>query len=111
MEYVAVVILLALLQYVVFGALVAAPAAVRSEGSGRDRARDLERYFRAHYNTLELLVAFVPAIWLFATYVSPSWPRGSASCTRRTRALLRAMSRIPRSGRSASASVCCRSSC
>jgi len=26
-----------------------------------------------HQNTLELLVAFVPAIWLFGMYVDPTW--------------------------------------
>jgi uncharacterized MAPEG superfamily protein len=77
MEYVAVVILLALLQYVVFGALVG-----RARGRYGVKAPAVtgheifERYFRAHYNTLELLVAFVPAIWLFGTYVSPSWAAG-----------------------------------
>ena len=35
-----------------------------------------ERYFRVHYNTLELMVAFVPAMWLFGTYVSPGWAAG-----------------------------------
>ena len=34
---------------------------------------EFERYFRVHQNTLELLVVFVPAIWLFGTYVSPTW--------------------------------------
>jgi uncharacterized MAPEG superfamily protein len=77
MAYVAVVILLALLQYVVFGALVG-----RARGRYGVKAPAVtgheifERYFRAHYNTLELLVAFVPAIWLFGTYVSPSWAAG-----------------------------------
>jgi len=32
-----------------------------------------DRYFRVHQNTLELLVAFVPAIWLFGMYVYPTW--------------------------------------
>ncbi len=35
-----------------------------------------ERYFRAHQNTMEQLVAFVPAMWLFGTYVSPPWAAG-----------------------------------
>ena len=29
-----------------------------------------ERYFRVHQNTLEQLIVFVPALWLFAYYVS-----------------------------------------
>jgi uncharacterized MAPEG superfamily protein len=77
MEPVAVVILLALLQYVVFGMLVG-----RARGRYGVKAPAVtgheifERYFRVHYNTLELLVAFVPAIWLFGTYVSPAWAAG-----------------------------------
>lgn len=31
-----------------------------------------ERYFRVQQNTLEQLIVFLPALWLFATYVSPS---------------------------------------
>jgi len=74
MEFVAFVIALALLEFAVFGMLVgwargkygvAAPAV-----SGHPM---FERYFRVHQNTLELLVVFVPAIWLFGTYVSPTW--------------------------------------
>ena len=74
MEPVAVVIVLALVQYVVFGMLVGwargkygvhAPAVTGHE--------TFDRYFRVHQNTLELLVAFVPAIWLFGMYVDPTW--------------------------------------
>ena len=74
MEPVAVVIVLALVQYVAFGMLVGwargkygvhAPAVTGHE--------IFDRYFRVHQNTLELLVAFVPAIWLFGLYVDPTW--------------------------------------
>lgn len=74
MEAVAVVIVLALLEYVVFGLLVGwargkygvkAPAVAGHEM--------FERYFRVHQNTLELLVVFVPAIWLFGRYVDATW--------------------------------------
>jgi uncharacterized membrane protein YecN with MAPEG domain len=74
MEVVAVVIVLALLEYVVFGMLVG-----RARGRYGVKAPAVtgheifERYFRVHQNTLELLVVFVPAIWLFGTYVSPTW--------------------------------------
>jgi glutathione S-transferase len=34
---------------------------------------DFERIFRVQMNTLEQLVAFLPALWLFALYVSPAW--------------------------------------
>jgi uncharacterized membrane protein YecN with MAPEG domain len=74
MEPVAVVILLALVEYVAFGMLVGrargkygvpAPAVAGHEV--------FERYFRVHQNTLEILVVFVPAMWLFGTYVDPTW--------------------------------------
>ena len=74
MEFVAFVIALALLEFAIFGMLVgwargkyhvAAPAV-----SGHPV---FERYFRVQQNTLEQLMAFVPAIWLFGAYVNPTW--------------------------------------
>jgi uncharacterized membrane protein YecN with MAPEG domain len=74
MEYVALVSLLALLQYVTFAVLV-----------GRARGRygvkapattghpEFERYFRVQQNTIEMLVPLLPAMWLFARYVSAGW--------------------------------------
>jgi uncharacterized MAPEG superfamily protein len=74
MHFVALVGLLALLQYLVFGALVG-----RARGKYGVRAPAVtghevfERYFRVQQNTLELLVAFLPSLWLFASYVSAGW--------------------------------------
>ena len=34
---------------------------------------DFERVVRVQMNTLEQLVAFLPALWLFAFYLSPNW--------------------------------------
>lgn len=74
MEFVAFVIALALLEYAVFGMLVG-----RARGQYRVAAPAVsghpvfERYFRVHQNTLEQLMAFVPAMWLFGTYVNPTW--------------------------------------
>jgi glutathione S-transferase len=34
---------------------------------------DFERVFRVQMNTLENLVLFLPALWLFNIYVSPFW--------------------------------------
>jgi len=74
MSWVAGVILLALLEYFVLGALVgrargryqiAAPAV-----SGHPM---FERYFRVHQNTLEQLIVFLPAVWLFGRYLSARW--------------------------------------
>jgi glutathione S-transferase len=34
---------------------------------------NFERINRVQMNTLEQLIAFLPALWLFAVYVSPPW--------------------------------------
>ncbi|HEX3954928.1 MAG TPA: MAPEG family protein [Stellaceae bacterium] len=36
-------------------------------------APEFERLFRVQQNTLEQIVWFIPALWLFALYVSPVW--------------------------------------
>jgi len=74
MELVAIVIALALLEFVAFGILVGRARGrygVNAPATGGHEIFD--RYFRVHYNTMELLVVFVPSIWLFGLYVSPSW--------------------------------------
>jgi glutathione S-transferase len=71
MALVNVVVALALLQFFAFATAVgmarekykvAAPAT-----SGNEM---FERYFRVQMNTLELLVMFVPGIWMFGFYVN-----------------------------------------
>jgi glutathione S-transferase len=71
MELVYGTILLSLLEYIVMAALV-----------GRARAKhgirapamtghpEFERANRVHVNTLENLIIFIPAVWIFATYTS-----------------------------------------
>jgi len=72
MEYVAIVIVAALLQYFVFGMLVG-----KARGDYKVPAPAMtghpvfERYFRVHQNTLETLVIFIPALLLFAYFVRP----------------------------------------
>jgi len=34
---------------------------------------DFERVYRAHQNTLEQIVLFLPCLWLFSIFVSPTW--------------------------------------
>ncbi len=77
MALVHIVLLLALIQYFVFGLAV-----------GRARGRygvaapattghpDFERIYRVQMNTLEQLVLFVPALLLFAELVDPLWAAG-----------------------------------
>ncbi|MGH8504522.1 MAG: MAPEG family protein [Stenotrophobium sp.] len=35
-----------------------------------------DRVFRVHQNTMEALVLYLPALWLFAIYVSDAWAAG-----------------------------------
>src|SRR5512138_1900028 len=74
MPYVAIVTVVALLQFFWFGWQVgvargkyniAAPAV-----SGNEM---FERVFRVHMNTLEQLIVFLPALWIFASFISPLW--------------------------------------
>ncbi len=37
---------------------------------------DFERVFRVQQNTLEQLILFLPSLWLFSLFVSPSWGAG-----------------------------------
>jgi len=77
MQLVAFVILLALLEYVVFGVLVGRARGKYGVNAPATAGHPVfERYFRVHYNTLEQMVVFVPAMWLYGTYVSPSWAAG-----------------------------------
>ncbi|CAA0090318.1 Uncharacterised protein [Halioglobus japonicus] len=71
MELVTIVIALALIEYSVFGMLVGwarGKYGVAAPAISGDPI--FERYYRVHQNTLELLVLFVPGMWMFAHYVS-----------------------------------------
>ena len=74
MAYVLIVIVLALLQFTAFGIAVS-----RARGRYEVKAPAVtghvifERYMRVQMNTLEQLVVFIPAIWLFAQFISPRW--------------------------------------
>jgi hypothetical protein len=74
MDYIAIVTVVALLQYVFFAAAVG-----RARGQYGVKAPAVtghevfERYFRVQMNTLELLVVLVPSLWLFGHYVSSLW--------------------------------------
>ena len=77
MEWVVIVTILALLQFVWFGVEVGAARArhgVRAPAmSGHP---EFDRRFRIHMNTLEQLVVFLPALWIFGHYVDPRWGAG-----------------------------------
>jgi glutathione S-transferase len=74
MEFVAIVALLAILQYIYFAVLVAqARGRFGVAGPAVTGHPVFERYFRVQMNTLELLIALLPGLWLFAYYVRPTW--------------------------------------
>lgn len=72
MEYVYLVIALALAEFVVLGAMVGKARGkygVRAPAvSGPD---EFNRVFRVHQNTMEGLIVFVPGIWIFGTTIDP----------------------------------------
>ena len=74
MSVVYVVMGLALVQYVYFGMAVGGARARYGVKAPATSGHEIfERYFRVQMNTLELLVVLIPALPLFAWYVSPRW--------------------------------------
>jgi uncharacterized membrane protein YecN with MAPEG domain len=77
MEPIAIVTALALLEYFAFGIEVArarSRAGIEAPATVGDEI--FERHFRVQQNTVEQLVLFLPALWLFGYYVSPLWGAG-----------------------------------
>ncbi|MEP2987984.1 MAG: MAPEG family protein [Parasphingorhabdus sp.] len=75
--YVAAVSALALLAY--YFTLLRAGLArgkFNVEAPSHSGPPEYERHVRAHHNTLEHLVLFLPGMWLFAYVVSPIWAAG-----------------------------------
>lgn len=71
MELVTVVIALALVEYSVFGMLVGwarGKYGVSAPAVSGDPI--FERYYRVQQNTLEVLMLFIPGMWMFGRYVS-----------------------------------------
>lgn len=72
MELPAIVTLLALIEYLFFGFKV---------GMNREKYQVIapavtgnptwERYYRVQQNTLEQLIVFIPALWIFSLFISP----------------------------------------
>ena len=77
MELVFLVILLALIEYTVFQGLVGRARVkygVRAPAIAGNP--DFERVYRVHQNTLEALIVFIPAVWIFGLYLSARWAAG-----------------------------------
>ena len=77
MELVYLVIGLALLEFVAFGLLVGMQRVKRKiEAPATSGDPVYDRHHRVHYNTMEQLITFIPAILLFANYISVTWAAG-----------------------------------
>jgi glutathione S-transferase len=71
MELVAIVAGLALVEYLIFSLAVGRARGQYGVKAPATSGHDIfERHYRVHMNTLEQLVVFFPAMWLFAAYVS-----------------------------------------
>ena len=71
MAYVHLVIVLALLEFLLFGYAVGrARTRYNVPAPAMSGHEVFDRCFRAQMNTLEQLVVFLPSIWLFARYIN-----------------------------------------
>lgn len=71
MALVNLIVALALLQFIAFGTAVGMARAKYNVRAPATTGHEVfERYFRVQMNTLELLILFVPGIWMFGFYVS-----------------------------------------
>lgn len=74
MDFVALVALLALIEFVIISFMTGrARAAYGVKAPALTGHPMFERWYRVQMNTLEQLVVFLPALFLFASYVSPRW--------------------------------------
>jgi len=72
MYLVALMIVVALVEYFILGLLVGQARVKHNVPAPATSGNPIfERYFRVHQNTMEQLVVFVPAMLIFATYVHP----------------------------------------
>ncbi len=77
MTLVYVVMMLAVLEYFVFGLAVgAARGRLKVPAPATTGHPDFERTYRVQMNTLEQLMVFLPSLWTFATFVSAPWAAG-----------------------------------
>lgn len=74
MEYSIIIILLASVQYLLFGLRTGVARTKFGIDAPRVSGNETwERYNRVHLNTLEQLIVFIPALLAFSYYVSPKW--------------------------------------
>jgi glutathione S-transferase len=74
MPYVAIVTVLALLQFFWFGWQVGVARGKYNIHAPAISGNEMfERVLRVHMNTLEQLIVVLPSLWIFAIYISPIW--------------------------------------
>ena len=74
MRFVSIVAALALIEYITILLLTGrARATYNVEAPATTGHPVFERWYRVQQNTVEQLVVFLPALFLFANYVSPRW--------------------------------------
>jgi len=74
MPYVAIVTVVALLQFFWFGWQVGVARGKYNIPAPAITGNDMfERHFRVQMNTQEQLLVFLPALWIFASFISPLW--------------------------------------
>ncbi len=77
MEATAIITILALAQFTLFGIQV---GSMRGKHGVKAPAitghPEFERMFRVQQNSMEQLVVFIPALWMFAYLVNPLWGAG-----------------------------------
>jgi uncharacterized MAPEG superfamily protein len=74
MPYVAIVTVLALLEFLWLGVRVGKARALYGIHAPATSGHDIfDRHFRVQMNTVEQLLIFLPSLWIFARYISPIW--------------------------------------
>jgi hypothetical protein len=77
MEAVTIVTVLALMQFYWFGIEVGSMRVKHGcKAPATTGAPEFERMFRVQQNTMEQLVMFLPALWMYASLVNPLWGAG-----------------------------------
>jgi glutathione S-transferase len=77
MSYVIIVVVLALLQFLWFGIAVGRARSRYNIPAPASSGNDLfDRHYRVQMNTLEQLILFLPALWLFGSLVDSRWAAG-----------------------------------
>lgn len=74
MHWVHLIVILALGQFLWFGVLVGRARGRYGVKAPATTGHDMfERYYRVQMNTLELLILFLPALWIASLYWNPVW--------------------------------------